>query len=159
MNKSDILLDNLFKLVDTTNNTKELIYCRQEISEKNKLLSEKELDNINNLLCLIIKDKEVMNTIKVNCILIYEDGKIDYNDIQYIIKLAMCLVELFNNQINFNIDINSELVSNIIEYLLIIFIVSKCENKKLVLNMIDMVMKLLRTVIYPFKKCSILCCK
>ncbi len=97
MSKSDILLDNLFNLVDSTINTNDLIFCRLEISNKNKLLSDKELDNINSLLCLIIKDKEVMNTIKVNCILIYEDSKIDYNDIQYIIKLAMCLVELFNN--------------------------------------------------------------
>jgi len=67
--------------------------------------------------------------IKMNCKLIFEDGKVDYNDIEYIIKLAQCLVELFNNQINFNIDINSILVSNIIEYILIIFIIPYCDNK------------------------------
>jgi hypothetical protein len=75
------------------------------------------------------------------------------------IKLSMSLVELFNNQINFNVDVNSELVSNIIEYLLIIFILPNCENKDTVLNVINLIMGLLRTVIYPFKKCNILCCK
>jgi len=66
--------------------------------------------------------------IKINCELIFEDGKVDYNDIQYIIKLSMCLVELFNNSINFNIDVDSYLVSNIIEYLLIIFIIPYSNN-------------------------------
>ena len=97
--------------------------------------------------------------IKLNCLLIYEDGKIDSNDIQYMIKLSLGLVELFNNNINFNIDVNTDLVSNIIEYLLILFIIPRCENKQFVINMIEMIMGLLRTIIYPFKKCNILCCK
>ncbi len=158
MNKSDILIDNLLKLEEIKNKD-DVELLKQIITEKNKLLTDKELDNINNLLTLIINDKSIISMIKVNCMLIYEDGKIDCNDIQYMIKLSISLVELFNNYINFNVDVNTNLVSNIIEYLLILFIIPKCENKKLVLNMIDLIMGLLRTVIYPFKKCNILCCK
>ena len=159
MSKNIIIINNLFKLIDDNIYKEDINLCKQIIIKKNELLSEKELDNINNLLILIIKDKDIISMIKMNCKLIFEDGKVDYNDIEYIIKLAQCLVELFNNQINFNIDINSILVSNIIEYILIIFIIPYCDNKQNILLMINLIMSLLRTVIYPFKKCNILCCK
>lgn len=159
MSKNILVINNLLKLIDENIKKEDVNFCRQIISKKNEILTDKELDNINNLLALIVKDKDIITIIKINCELIYEDGKIDFNDIQYMIKLSMSLVELFNNQINFNVDVNSELVSNIIEYLLIIFILPNCENKDTVLNIINLIMGLLRTVIYPFKKCNILCCK
>ena len=134
MSKNILVINNLLKLIDENIKKEDVNFCRQIISKKNELLTDKELDNINNLLVLIIKDKDIISIIKINCELIYEDGKIDFNDIQYMIKLSMSLVELFNNQINFNVDVNSELVSNIIEYLLIIFILPNCENKDTVLK-------------------------
>ena len=158
MNKNSQLIDNLLKLEEIKNKDDVELF-KQIITKKNESLTDKEFDNINNLLTLIINDKSIINMIKLNCLLIYEDGKIDSNDIQYMIKLSLGLVELFNNNINFNIDVNTDLVSNIIEYLLILFIIPRCENKQFVINMIEMIMGLLRTVIYPFKKCNILCCK
>ena len=159
MSKNTLVINNILELIDKNINKENIEYCRQIISKKNELLTEKELDNINNFLNLIIKDKSIIHIIKSNCDLIFLDNIVNYNDIQYIIKICLCLVDLFNNQINFNIDINSNLVSCIIEYLLIIFLLPYNDNKIALLNMIELIMQLIKTVVYPFKKCNILCCK
>ncbi len=97
MSKNTLVINNILELIDKNINKENIEYCRYIISKKNELLTDKELDNINNLLNLIIKDKSIIHIIKSNCDLIFLDNIVNYNDIEYIIKICLCLVDLFNN--------------------------------------------------------------
>ena len=103
MNKNLEITNKLISLLGQNTSKENIDFCKQIIIQKNDLLIENDLENINNLLSKIIFDKNIILMIQTNCDLIYADGKVDINDLQYIIKLALCLVDLFNNQINFNI--------------------------------------------------------
>ena len=48
MSKNIIIINNLFKLIDDNIYKEDINLCKQIIIKKNELLSEKELDNINN---------------------------------------------------------------------------------------------------------------
>jgi hypothetical protein len=107
MEKSVKLLNSLFVLVSDINMTSEdSIYIKNILIDKIKILNDKQMDTMINLVNTISIDKDIFKDIENNFKAIENEGSIDFNKIIYVLNIAGDLVDIFNSglKINLNVD-------------------------------------------------------
>ena len=158
MEKSVKLLNSLFVLVSDINMTSEdSIYIKNILIDKIKILNDKQMDTMINLVNTISIDKDIFKDIENNFKAIENEGSIDFNKIIYVLNIAGDLVDIFNSGLKINLNVDQFVLTKLIEYLLILFLVYRFENKKLILNTIEYSIDLLSKTILPIKNCSCFC--
>lgn len=103
--------------------------------------------NVDDITALFSKvDENTKREILSNVKSMFEDGKVDENDIQYILKLVKYFADVINNNV---IDVGKKsknLIVNIIKTLVMIFVLPKNDKTfELVMNVIDSSIDLLIT--------------